>query len=764
MKPDFSLTPVSTQRADYGYRPGSHSDPLVSIITPYFNAGPVFWETARSLLRMSFVDWEWIVVNDGTTDAESQSQLERLPKLDARVRLVKQDNLGPSAARNRAVKESSGRYIFQIDADDLVEPTFLEKAIWLLETQPQFSFVNSWTVNFGQTESLWREGFSRLADFLTRNWVHMCALIRREAWRDIGGYDESLRKGNEDWEFWLRMAQRGHWGYTIQEYLTWFRWQGQEHSLRHQMSMEEEKQFISTLQERFGEMGQKFPNPLWKPEVEYAEIEMTLPFRNRVERKQSETRVLMLLPWLEQSGADRFNLEAMRALSARNYKFTIVTTAPAQNDWYNEFLTVTPDIFSLDAFLNRIDYPRFLSYLIESRGINAIVISNSENGYLMLPYLQSRHPEVALLDFNHMEQPGWRSGGYPSMAARVRPPIDVNIVASEHLKSWMQRNGADASRLKLVRAGVDPDLWTPAAYERPVVRESLGIRDETPIILFVGRVVARKRPLLFANVIKRLNEANLNFAAFVIGDGEELPMLQSNLKEMGLAEKVRCLGSQSNERVREIMAGADILLLPSQHEGIAAVLYEAMAMEVIPVAADVGGARELVTTETGYLIPRQDDKAAELGGYVETLKGLLTDPLRRQIVQKRARKRITDLFSMKQTAEQLDQAIREAQTAAIQRTTPVIDQALARWMTHLNVELMRRERTIDRKFATHEIQETKAWKATYSLVTRWWDLKLKLLPLGSRRLKWYEQVTGRLTGSKAEATTAAKGSDSGDVN
>ena len=78
-------------------------------------------------------------------------------------------------------------------------------------------------VGFGAETYLWTSGFHEGPAFLSANRVDMTSLIRRDVHRAVGGFDESIRGGLEDWEFWLRCADAGFWGGTLPEYLDWYR-------------------------------------------------------------------------------------------------------------------------------------------------------------------------------------------------------------------------------------------------------------------------------------------------------------------------------------------------------------------------------------------------------------------------------------------------------------------------------------------------------------------------------------------------------------
>ncbi len=117
---------------------------------------------------MSYQHLEWIIVNDGSTDPDSIAQLDRVVAADPRVIVINQPNKGPSAARNAAVRAAQGRYLLQLDADDLVEPTFVEKSLWVMETQPHFAACSAHNVTFGVRSLLWNHGFHDYEENLTK--------------------------------------------------------------------------------------------------------------------------------------------------------------------------------------------------------------------------------------------------------------------------------------------------------------------------------------------------------------------------------------------------------------------------------------------------------------------------------------------------------------------------------------------------------------------------------------------------------------------
>jgi len=222
--PDFDHTPAARERPRFDYAPADDAPPAVSIVTPLFNPGPELEETAESVFRQSFQQWEWIIVDDGSTNPVSRARIEAQQARDPRVRVLRHpENRGLSAARNTAVSAARAAYVQQLDGDDLLEPTAVEKSLWCLESRPEFAFAKGYCVGFGAAHYLWRRGFHEGDAFLRENLVEPAAMIRRDVYLAIGGHDERIRDGLEDWDFWLRAADHGHWGVTIPEFLNWYR-------------------------------------------------------------------------------------------------------------------------------------------------------------------------------------------------------------------------------------------------------------------------------------------------------------------------------------------------------------------------------------------------------------------------------------------------------------------------------------------------------------------------------------------------------------
>jgi glycosyltransferase involved in cell wall biosynthesis len=191
------------------------SSPRVSVIIPCFNLGQYLPEAIASVRAQSFSDFEIIVVDDGSTEEETKTRLGATHGPNTRV--IRSANHGLSAARNLGIRHAAGEYICSLDADDLLEPTWLARGVTLLDRHQEFGFVSHWLTAFGDEQWSWQPGRCDLGMLLDMNAVNGAALFRRSIVDIAGGFDESMREGCEDWEFWIRVTEAGIRGTIVPE-------------------------------------------------------------------------------------------------------------------------------------------------------------------------------------------------------------------------------------------------------------------------------------------------------------------------------------------------------------------------------------------------------------------------------------------------------------------------------------------------------------------------------------------------------------------
>jgi len=200
--------------------------PRVSVIVPVFNAAKTIAQAIASVRAQTFADFEIIVADDGSTDGS----LEILRRFGAGIKIVEQNNRGPSAARNLAVTNSSGEFLGFLDADDWWQPQFLAKMLAALERAPEcvmaycdLQLVDSLGAPFQTSLMAVRENRApSLQDMLETLWPIMPSgvVIRRSALEAVGGYPEELR-AFEDVYLWMLLREQGPFAYVNEKLAMW---------------------------------------------------------------------------------------------------------------------------------------------------------------------------------------------------------------------------------------------------------------------------------------------------------------------------------------------------------------------------------------------------------------------------------------------------------------------------------------------------------------------------------------------------------------
>jgi glycosyltransferase involved in cell wall biosynthesis len=196
----------------------SSPTPTFSVVIPAYNTADTLGEAINSVLAQTRQDFEIVVVDDGSSD---DTAMVAEGFTDRRVRVYRQENAGPSAARNRGIAQAVGEYVGWLDSDDLWLPNYLAEMGQALEENPRagFAYTHSWILDAsGRFRSVPTGAWHRPStpvlprDQFVAELLQECFVsdptIRRTALEQVGGYDESISHG-EDWEMWLRLANAG---------------------------------------------------------------------------------------------------------------------------------------------------------------------------------------------------------------------------------------------------------------------------------------------------------------------------------------------------------------------------------------------------------------------------------------------------------------------------------------------------------------------------------------------------------------------------
>lgn len=199
---------------------------LVSIIVPCYKQAHFLGEALQSVLNQTYNNWECIIVNDGSPDNTEQTAKEWCNK-DRRFKYIYKENGGLSSARNAGIKISKGEFILPLDSDDIIDSEFLNKLVPHLEKDNSLAIVTCYSKFFVDKISnivheLKPKGDS-YRSLLFENNLIATSLFRKTCWDEVEGYDEKMKNGFEDWEFWIAITKSGWKFKVVEEFLFYYR-------------------------------------------------------------------------------------------------------------------------------------------------------------------------------------------------------------------------------------------------------------------------------------------------------------------------------------------------------------------------------------------------------------------------------------------------------------------------------------------------------------------------------------------------------------
>lgn len=189
--------------------------PTISVIMSCYNSSEYVSEAIDSILRQTYADFEFVIINDGSTD-ETFKILQNYADDDSRIKLIDKQNTGLTDSLNVGLSASNGDWIARIDSDDVSHPRRLEQQVSFLNRNPDILLLGSSYEDIypdgsrgkqhslPTTHSLLYWHLKRLMKFFP----HSSAFFKREIAQKIGGYRVRY-KASQDWDMWLRFAETG---------------------------------------------------------------------------------------------------------------------------------------------------------------------------------------------------------------------------------------------------------------------------------------------------------------------------------------------------------------------------------------------------------------------------------------------------------------------------------------------------------------------------------------------------------------------------
>lgn len=667
MELDYNLYPGRKQMLNYDYE---EKDIVISIITPYFNTNKYIDETVNSVLKQTFPYFEWIIVDDGSTNESDLEKLKEIEKKDRRIKVYHKENEGPAAARDFGATKISdnSKYLLFLDSDDLINETYLECAYWTLETNSKASWAYTDTINFDGEKFTWIKWYNPMK-MMYENLLVMTALIRREAFFAVNGFEIRDKNVYEDWCLWLKMINAGMYPVRMNFLGFWYRKKAKEESELKRSNEDNKDKAMAYVKNITSKMDlSKIKDAIQYPRENYnwdeiieLDDKMKLP---KLKQDKDKKNILFIIPWMTVGGADKFNLDIIKRSNKDKYNFIIVTTEPNNNPWRQQFEEYAT-IYDLTTFLDRKYWTAFLSYLIKKNNIELVFNSNSTFGYTVLPYLKVKYPEIPILDYVHMEEWYNRNGGFSRDSSSIQSFIDKTYVCNENsekiLINHFKRKPEDINTMYI---GVDEEVYNPKLFDKNKILEDMKIDiDGKYVISYICRISEQKRPFLLLDIISKLAKTRNDFVFIIAGDGNLLEKMKNKAKKKNISQYLIFLGNVKNPS--NIYAISDLTINCSIKEGLALTAYESLSMGVPVISSDVGGQKELINEDVGVIVPclqKEEDifevnyEEEEILPYINGINKILNNL---EKYKKNARKRILDGFTINNMISNIDKVFTE---------------------------------------------------------------------------------------------------------
>lgn len=669
--------------------------PTFSVVIPTYQAADYVGRGIESVLAQTVPAAEIIVADDGSTD----NLAEALSPYGDRVKLVRGPHGGPPVARNRGYRAATAEFVANLDADDVLYPTWLEAVGELVAARPDLDILttNGYLVHDGRRlrRCYYRdwpfETGNQRREILSRNFVISFAAVRRRRFVESGGFDESLFWA-DDWDFWLRLILEGARAGCVDETLY-------EYTVRE-----------GSVATRPREVIRDCITLLEKPEVA-ARLEAgeRRELARSIARQRQELVTLELEEALLQGGP-RFRRSALsvafgpgKAAGSR-LRAAALAVAPGPARRRAESRHAREWVGAGGARIARVTgsqeqetargRPLRVAFYCDSPEVGGAEVSLGNLLAALPPRIEAavigtdRH----VVDWLGDHRPGAPKQLLPRIATdlqlrriaahlrvlrRVSPDIlhvslnspwashwaivlglaipGVRVVAVEQLPQPTTRLrrrvlkrltarrlaahvavGARSSREVARLAGVPPEAIRTIHNGVPDVElEPLPRPAQGQIIGSLGRLEPQKG---FDVLVKSLSELP-GVTAVIVGEGSEHDRLVRLAKQLGVWDRL-VLPGRSDE-ARRYLTTFDVFVLPSRFEGFPLAIVEAMLAGLPVVATDVGSVAEAVVDgKTGRLVARDDPSSL-----ARAVRDLLEDPKRAHELGRKGRETAIERFT-----------------------------------------------------------------------------------------------------------------------
>jgi glycosyltransferase involved in cell wall biosynthesis len=338
-------------------------------------------------------------------------------------------------------------------------------------------------------------------------------------------------------------------------------------------------------------------------------------------RPSDPPTVALVMPFLAVGGAEQQALKVMQQLMGRVrfLVFCYEDMDPALGTLVDAFRQVTPYVYMFPDFLDSALFQSAFNHLQERFEIDTLYIANGTPWiYDALEEIKRRNPEMRIVNQVYHHEIGWIYRYDPALVLY----IDRHIASNTRIQQAYQEKGVRSEQIFYIENGIEPAELDPSLYSPDriaAIKAKLGLPLGSKVVSFASRIHPQKRPMDFVELARRM-QASQDLAFLMVGDGPLAAQVDEQAGRIGLKNFHR---RPFYRPISDILAISDVLVLPSDFEGMPNIILEAQAMGKPMVVTDVGNNREVFERTGGGVVISQ---IGDVGALMQGVQAMLADP------------------------------------------------------------------------------------------------------------------------------------------